>query len=228
MLKAILIAFLSFLPIYAWLNILLERDPRKEPKIFILLTFLIGGATTILAIFVEKPLLFNFLPEELLDYARFDLYIIFTFIFAAIEEILKFTLPRATIFHVKSFDEPIDGMIYMGVAGLGFAFVENILFSLKADILNAIPIITVRGLSSNLLHLIASGIVGYSFILGILNNKRTIFYLGLLIASLLHTLYNLMVVDFKFYGFLLFMMIGALTILLFEIKIFNKKVLEKS
>jgi len=223
MLKAILVSFLSFLPIYFWLNFLLERDPIKEPKFFLFITFLVGGLTTFLAMFLQKPIVDNFLTEELLDYARFDLYIIFTLIFASIEEILKFIIPRATIFKIKSFDEPIDGMIYMGVAGLGFAFVENIFFGLQADLSNVIPIITIRGISSNLLHLIASGIIGYSFVLGFLNNKRMIFYLGVLISTLFHTLYNLMVVDVKFYGSLLFIMISALTIFLFEVKILNKK-----
>ena len=47
---------------------------------------------------------------------------------ALVEEVVKFMAIRFMILNDPEFDEPVDAMIYMITASLGFAAIENILF----------------------------------------------------------------------------------------------------
>jgi len=117
-------------------------------------------------------------------------------IVAPIEEVLKFFIVKEKIYHNKAFDEPIDGVVYAVVAALGFASLENILV-IFSEGHNAIIL---RFATATLMHAITSGIVGYY--LGLVKfgknqrkysktKKRNFIIQGLVIASLLHGLYNI-------------------------------------
>ena len=222
MLKSLVIAFLSFLPIFFWINFVLSKDKKKEPPFLLFFAFTLGALSTLPILYVEKIFLKNFLPDGMIDYARFDIYLTITFILAAIEELFKFLIIRLGIFEFQAFDEPIDGFIYMAIGALGFAFVENFLFGMKAELLYALPITTLRGLSSNFLHFLASGIIGYGFITALLKNSRYLFYIAVLVAICLHTLFNLLIIDVNLSGLALALLLGVLTILNIEIKILKE------
>lgn len=224
MIKSFVIAFLSFLPIFFWLNFSLNKDRKPEPTFLLVLAFILGCLSTLPIFYIEKFFLKSFLPDENFDFARFDIYFLVTFILASIEELFKFFFIRLSIFEFKDFDEPIDGFIYMAVGALGFAFVENFLFAVKSSLIQAIPITTLRGISSNLLHLLSSGIIGYGFIMAILKNSRFLFYLSLLVAISFHTLFNLLIVELSLSGLLLALLLSGLTILNIEIKILKEKI----
>jgi RsiW-degrading membrane proteinase PrsW (M82 family) len=50
------------------------------------------------------------------------------FLVALIEEACKFIFIRGVIYKNKEFDEPIDGIIYAVMVGMGFATAENLLY----------------------------------------------------------------------------------------------------
>jgi len=87
-------------------------------------------------------------------------------------------------------------MLYMIIAALGFAAFENILllFGLM-ETYSASDIFlvnTIRFVQAVLLHALASGILGYFIALSFYKKKRRGFLtiLGLLLATLLHGLFN--------------------------------------
>ena len=103
------------------------------------------------------------------------------------------------------FDEPVDGMIYMICAALGFAAIENILFLFKIipegnlfdatskQIVVAYQTIALRSLGATLLHALSSAIVDYFLAMSwfFQNHKKKLIIVGLLIGSLFHFAFNL-------------------------------------
>ena len=104
------------------------------------------------------------------------------------------------VFKTDQIDEPVDLMIYMVVAALGFAAVENILYllapldniSFTTVIQTTITISLIRFIGATFLHTLCSALLGYYLALGISRNKRNILFLitGLVLASAFHGLYN--------------------------------------
>jgi RsiW-degrading membrane proteinase PrsW (M82 family) len=119
---------------------------------------------------------------------------------ALVEELMKFFAVRFTILHEEEFDEPIDAMLYLIIAALGFAAVENAFTVSGSQVQKqgffgeggVLLILGARSLSATLLHTLSSGIVGYALARTFFSQKpkRRILTLGLLIATLIHGTYN--------------------------------------
>ena len=118
-----------------------------------------------------------------------------------IEEIVKALAAKIGTFHSKELDEPIDLILYMIISALGFAALENILvLSNFHPVLNAskaFQLMFWRFISATFLHALASGIWGCFIAFGARRSKMRYFYFvsGLLIASLLHGLYNFAIMN---------------------------------
>ena len=104
---------------------------------------------------------------------------------------------------------PVDLMIYLIVAALGFATLENIgalvtfwLNAHAADATGSIAVGLVEALSlrfvgATLLHSLTSGVVGYYWALGMLRKSVTRYLLvGIAIASVLHLFFNLLILNY--------------------------------
>ena len=93
---------------------------NKEPKLNLIVSFILGSATIIPAAYIE----------ELLAPGMYEstskLFAYSYFVIALIEELGKFVVLRYYAFPKKSFDEPLDGIVYAVMIGMGFATVENI------------------------------------------------------------------------------------------------------
>src|SRR3989344_4852454 len=91
-------------------------------------------------------------------------------VWAGIEEFLKYGAAFVVAFHAirinknKYIDEPVDPLIYMITAALGFAALENTLFLINpllgGDALSGILTGNLRFIGASLLHVLASGVVG--------------------------------------------------------------------
>ena len=103
----------------------------------------------------------------------------------------------------KDLDEPIDAMVYMVVAALGFATAENIFFSSSAfadSAILGIGVISARFIGSTLLHTLSSSIVGYGMALNMHSfpQKRLFLMVSVFIeAILLHALFNYVILSTK-------------------------------
>ena len=214
-LKILAVVFAGgFLPSLLWLWFWLHEDRKNpEPKTMILATFIAGGLSVFLAFYLEKQasvsLDMSSLENAKIHFspfwqglkASYPLIALF-FGWALIEEFVKYLAAVVVAFRNKNFDEPVDAMIYMVTAALGFAAVENSLFLIKTIrlglggfefLLNG----NMRFFGATLLHIFSSAIigavVGLSFqITGWRKVVRIV--IGVLVASLLHALFNFFII----------------------------------
>ncbi len=119
--------FLSLLPgllIGIW--VYYQDKYEKEPVGLMLRAFFYGCLSTIPAM-VFQIIFKNFEnPESLIETAIFSFGIV-----AFSEETSKFFFLHRYIYPHPEFDEPIDGVIYGTMIGMGFATTENILYVLR-------------------------------------------------------------------------------------------------
>ena len=185
----LLYGILGFFPGLAWLFFFLQEDYRRsEPKGLIASTFLWGGLVTFLVlplqVIAKRSLLAGGIP---------DANPLHLLILAALEEILKFAAVYFWISRRREFDEPIDAMVYMIIAALGFASVENVATALRA--VNGAELLTLRFIGATLLHCLASGIVGYYWALGIVKCRaKEYLAIGLVLASVFHGIFNYLMI----------------------------------
>ena len=178
--------FVALLPGLFWIWFYRRKDRRNpEPLKMIFKIFLWGMAATIPAIALE------FAVEFLIPYASSTNYIAIVLssflIVAPIEEFFKYLVVKWKAYNHTAFDEPIDGIIYGIVAGLGFATLENFLVTLS----EGHSVILLRFATATLMHAITTGIVGYYLSLKKFKpDTKSPIAKGLLIAIFLHGLYN--------------------------------------
>ena len=129
-----------------------------------------------------------------LDVKRFFLVVIMAPI---IEELLKLILTYNICLRRKVNDEPIDASIYMLTAALGFAAVETALFLTdpiaNGKIMDSFVAGNFRSVGPMLIHLVSSAMLGIFIGLAFYKSKIKKFLylmLGLVIAVILHTLFN--------------------------------------
>ncbi|KKS25594.1 MAG: putative membrane protein [Candidatus Wolfebacteria bacterium GW2011_GWA2_42_10] len=193
----------GLLPSFVWLIFFLKEDIHPEPKKMIARIFLDGALIALAAV------VFQFFLREFFEYLKISHYGIFSFfVFGASEEILKFLVVYLAVYKNKFFDEPIDAMMYMVTAALGFAALENIFVVFgnfagqHLELAEVLGIVTFRFAGATLLHVLSSAIIGYYWAKGLtretmkLANRRTIFY-GFVIASLLHGIFNYSILIFS-------------------------------
>mgnify|MGYP001561246826 FL=1 len=190
---------LGVLPSIIWLSIYLREDEHPEPNRFILKTFFLGALLAPVAAGIEFLLIDmvrNFsLPAVLVNFLIFFVFI------GIVEEYCKFLAVRIGMLKNPVFDEPTDAMIYLIVAGLGFAALENVLAIFhfiegNANIFGeAFEITALRFLSSTLLHVLASAIVGYYLAQSYFFSRKYSIIQGLIIAGFLHGAYNVLTIS---------------------------------
>ncbi|HYF10570.1 MAG TPA: PrsW family intramembrane metalloprotease [Candidatus Paceibacterota bacterium] len=203
----------GMLPAFLWLWFWLKEDKaHPEPKRIIAMAFL-GGAVAVPAAFFFENLVTHY-------YAVGALVTIV--LWAFIEEILKFLGAYVAALRRKENDEPVDNMIYLITAALGFAAVENALFLLaplsQGGIADTLATGNLRFIGSTLLHVICSSIIGialaYSFC-KTPGKKALHAGVGVILAALLHTLFNFFILNTENNLFLTFGVVWVLSIVLF-------------
>lgn len=184
----ILITVGAVLPSLAWLLFFLREDVHPEPKRLIIYVFSLGAISTIPVLIVQVGL------QEFLNVYLTNLPAVVLLAFS--EEIFKFLAAWIGVRRDPSFDEPIDAMIYMIAAALGFATIENlfiignVLDSLSlASLSSATNILLLRFVGATLLHVLASALLGFYWA------KRKI-GLGLIVATVIHSAFNYLILVF--------------------------------
>lgn len=195
----------GILPSLIWLLYYLRKDMHPEPKKLIVKIFIYGALVTIPVFFLQVMLssgLDHLKATGVLDGFSMAADILKWFIVIALtEELLKYAVVRFSAFSGKDMDEPVDIMLYMVVAALGFAALENMLYlfspisglSFEAVLKTTAMISFIRFVGATFLHTLCSGLLGYFVALGALRSGRKksfLFIHGVLLATLLHGLYN--------------------------------------
>lgn len=191
--------FFGVLPSIIWLLFYLRKDAHPESNPMVLKIFFYGMLAAIPAVFLEIGIFGEF---NKLNFSPIVIAILNVFLgVALVEESLKYLAVKGKVLNSPEFDEPIDAMLYMIIAALGFAALENILilFPLGPAFLakEAISISILRFLGATFLHTLCSGTVGYFLALSFFEaKKRTMLVAsGLGISTLLHGLYNFSIME---------------------------------
>jgi RsiW-degrading membrane proteinase PrsW (M82 family) len=200
-----LLAFIvGLFPALIWLWFWLKEDKHPEPMKMISLSFL-GGVVAVLFVLPFQELVCDYLKTQcaahvLESWSNKDI-LIFT-IWAAMEELSKFSFAYFIALRHKCTDEPVDNMIYLIVSALGFVTLENSLFLLKSintlDVVDTIVNGNLRFIGASLLHIMTSATVGLLIALSFYKTrgKRIVATLiGLIIAIVLHTSFNLFIIN---------------------------------
>jgi protease PrsW len=204
--SALLVA-LGFIPSLIWLNFYFREDCHPEPKHLLTKVFLMGIVVSPIAIILQILLvkcsniavLNNFcIPVGFLQPSTPEFFLWSAFA----EEFVKFYAIRLTIMNDPEFDEPIDAMIYMMAAALGFAAIENtlIVFQTHPDGLAVtINTLILRFIGATLLHALASGLLGYFLAISwfFQHHRKKLFIMGMIIATLFHFGFNMMIFVFE-------------------------------
>ena len=181
----------GIIPALLWLWFWLKEDIHPEPTKLIVFCFL-GG---MLGVFVALPL------QHVVNDFVVDTTLLFI-CWAAIEECIKFGVAWIGGVHTTEDDEPIDAVIYMIVAALGFVAMENTLFLIdpliSGNLSNTLITDNLRFMGATLLHVISSATIGVFLALSFLK-KRNIRYMytvaGVILAIVLHTTFNLFIMN---------------------------------
>ncbi len=220
---------LAVIPSFIWLLFFLRRDDHPESKTLITFIFLLGILSGIIAYFFQTVAVYSF--ESLIEITPSIFLFVFFFyqfiVIALSEEALKYIAVLATLKGNLEFDEPIDIVIYMITAGLGFAAIENLLYlSLFKDLISIAQIALFRFLSSTLLHALASGIFGAFLVYRYKYESKWFIVIGLIVATLLHGFYNIIAskitVGTLSFAHLAFYLVFLLVAFLIWIKIIKK------
>lgn len=182
----------GILPALAWLWFWRREDaPHPEPRRLIALAFFAGMVTVAIVIPIQK--------------AVAPLFASMTLVFVAwsiIEEIFKFAAAKLSVLDRREDDEPIDPVIYMVAVALGFAAAENTLFLLSPlagdTVSSAILTGNLRFIGATLLHVLSSGVVGIALAVSFYKPKkarRMAAALGVILAALLHALFNFFILN---------------------------------
>jgi RsiW-degrading membrane proteinase PrsW (M82 family) len=204
--------FLATLPALFWLWWYLRQDRRRpEPRRHLVLVFILGMLVTIPVLFLEftVDLFIPFTGSALTLSSAFGALLVV----APFEELGKFLIVWAGVYRNRAFDEGVDGIVYMVTAAMGFATVENILIVFR----EGVSILPLRFVTATLLHVLASGIIGYFLGRAKLHPARSgrLMTQGLVIGILLHGFYDFIAIietDAKF--FMLFVLLLLMFLIL--------------
>jgi len=166
---------------FAWFIYTRDRYDR-EPRKLIVKTFFVG---TILVV----PVIVAELAGSLIIPSSDDpfvLFLHFLIVVALVEESSKYLAVRFSVYSSREFNEPMDGLVYGAIAGLGFAAPENLLYVLSRGAALGI----IRAVLSVPGHALWGSIIGYYLARQKLrlDNKGGI--KGLSLAVILHTVFD--------------------------------------
>lgn len=222
----------GLLPGFAWLAFYLNEDDHAEPKRLIAFTFIAGMAFGFFTIAPE-----NALTGALAGWRIGALSVVSLIGLALIEEVMKFAAAHFAASKSPAFEHPIDAMIYMIVAALGFATLENI-GALSGIAPNALFVpaffetLSFRFVGATLLHSLASAIVGYYWAFGAVRGKPGRFIaFGLGLAAVLHAAFNYLILTYGngMYSLVFVVIVGFFVLNDFEkVKAFPQQELPKT
>lgn len=176
---------LAIAPALAFCGYVIHKDRfDKEPKWLMILAFGFGMFSTFPAA-VASVLGGSFIVQN----GNFINTALFAFLVVGFsEEFAKFFFLRYILFRRKEFDEPLDGIVYAVMIGMGFAAFENILYVTDGGV----GVALVRMLTAIPAHAVFAVIMGYYVGLAKfdLTHRSELIRKGLIYPILLHGAYD--------------------------------------
>lgn len=200
--QTFLLAFLGgLLPAIVWLSFWLrEDDDHPEPNAYIILSFILGMCAVPGAFLGQQLVQYiGFRDIDIAQAVQVTPYVALTmlFIWSCIEEVLKYIAAYHGGLKHKTNDEPIDDVVYMITAALGFAALENTLFLLgpllDGNTTVALATGNMRFIGATLLHVAMASIIGIFRAYGHFkpaDRRRLYTWIGIILATALHAYFN--------------------------------------
>jgi protease PrsW len=196
---------LAVVPSLVWLAFFMAQTKHREKLRNIAQVFFWGAAIALPVVVVERGFETLFVGDPSRPHSAnplifaVDPFIYLFFGIAFVEEIGKYFVARAKAYPRGFFDEPQDAMLYLIVAALGFAAIENFTYAwaFAEDGGEILILALVRGISANVLHVVASGALGYFWALSLSASaeRKKFLYTGIVLATLLHGIYNTLIIE---------------------------------
>ena len=176
---------IGFAPGLYWLWYFYKRDEiEPEPRKKIIAAYLTGILSVFVVIGIQLPFNFGEIANAVIAAP-------------IIEEFSKFLMVWILFYRNKNFSEPMDGIVYAASVALGFASLENAMYLLQGY--SQMPFmlsstLLIRAFLSVPAHALFSSFWGYA--LGRYKFEKDakiwIVFAGLLLAMLMHSLFNLL------------------------------------
>lgn len=188
------------MPSTIWLCFYLRKDVHPESNRQVIKIFFYGMLAALPVFFIEQG--FSQILSDLnVSQILFSILSVFIGV-ALVEEVFKYLVVRDKVLSDPEFDEPIDAMLYMIIAALGFAALENILIFFSEvfeKFYQPFLLSIIRFIGATFLHALCSGLVGYYLAKSFFEIKKRLKLLitGLGIATILHGLYNFSIMEIE-------------------------------
>ncbi|APG63928.1 protease PrsW [Tenacibaculum todarodis] len=159
---------------------------EKEPIKFLFKNFMLGATVSVLITAILSGILINLIP--LTDSKSIIQQFIQAFVVVAlVEEFAKFVIVKYYAQNNKEFNEPFDGIVYAVMVSMGFAALENVLYTFQHGASTGV----LRAFTAVPAHATFAILMGY--FMGkakFSSNKTTLNLFGLLAATLFHGAYD--------------------------------------
>jgi len=222
----VLLIALGFTPSLLWLLWWLRKDSHPEPKTMLTKVLLVGIMLSPLAIVAQLlfvQLFANIFHADAWAFSNSPWFFLWA---AFVEEVVKYLAVFFVVLRNPVFDEPVDAMVYMLTAAMGFAAMENILVLgrvLPDGLTATVGLLGLRFAGATLLHALSSALLGYFLALSWFysRHKRALFWLGLSMATVFHWVFNLFISQMQetvslFFSTLLLIAMAFLISVLFD------------
>lgn len=192
---------LALAPSLIWLLFYLRKDSHPESNRMILRVFLWGIATTIPVAILQLG------AERVLSAFQLERTIYsFIYFFAVVaisEEVFKYLAAKKAVFSSSELDEPLDVMLYMIIAALGFTALENLLYLWPGSygddfgFPQSLALAFQRFVGATFLHALVSGALGYFLARAYFEPKKSakLMLSGFTLAVVLHGLFNFSIME---------------------------------
>jgi RsiW-degrading membrane proteinase PrsW (M82 family) len=165
--------------------IYLKDRHEREPVGLLIISFLYGGLSAILTLFISWPV--NALILLKPDDAVHQFFNAF-FKVALVEEFSKFFFVRFILYHNRNFNEPFDGIVYAVMVSMGFATLENLVYVYQFGLATGI----MRMFTAVPAHATFAIIMGFFLGKAKFSHRKVLYYslMALLAAALFHGSYD--------------------------------------
>ena len=211
----IFVPVLSLLPCVLWLWYFSSRTRYKRPSVRVLgFTFLLGALATLPALLLNlfgQSLFLNLFGSTLWSHL-----LVLIFVVGPVEEAIKLLVVYFYAYRQQEFDEALDGVTFSATAALGFAAIENVVYLAQNDPM----LVLLRGPLSNPGHALFSAVWGMSLSRAktqpnLFKKRFPIILEGWIYASLLHSLFDILLVAASRVSIVFFGLLVALMVVLF-------------
>jgi RsiW-degrading membrane proteinase PrsW (M82 family) len=167
------------------LYIYLKDKHEREPLGLLIISFLYGGLSTMLTLFISWPVNALILTKE--DDVVHQ-FVNALFKVALVEEFSKFFFVRFILFYNRNFNEPFDGIVYAVMVSMGFATLENVLYVYQYGYTTGI----MRMFTAVPAHATFAILMGYFLGKAKFTHRKAFYYsvIALLMAAVFHGAYD--------------------------------------